>query len=245
MSSPVRARSRTFYLAAVALASLAFGAGVAPAARQASQEEADAIGAAYDALPFCSDASISTVDSTYATWSLIPTGCGYRDPRDTGPEYPIVLAHQTNGVWADYYQSSDTNDACEAAHIPPAVGSDLHVCRPASKRIYVIQGGAFRYRPRTLVQGAHGAFVRLNWHGWGRPAATADGTFTYSDSYDHFAAPITARLSYVALCGSRRIYLHLKIAARDHRDRRRLRFATGTRELSCEPGDARAVTLHR
>ena len=73
----------------------------------------------------------------------------------------------------------------------------------------------------SLPQGAHAVIEKLKWKNWGRPTATATGTFDYVDAYERFKAPVKLKAYGRNRCGHRRSYLRLSISASRAADRKK------------------------
>lgn len=82
--------------------------------------------------------------------------------------------------------------------------------------------GRLKYRPPTVIQGAHGAYVRMRWGFWGQRSATGYGVFSYSDAYDHFRVPIKVHLDRPRPCGERMAFTRVKVTARRSKDARKI-----------------------
>jgi len=186
-----RALQTNTALALTVVASIAL---VAPASakRPATQPELQAVAAVFEDTPRCAMVTISTVDASYARWQHrrpYPEGCV-----DDFPGFGIARL-QGDGTWRPVF-FGDVMVHCSVAKLPVGAGMDLGAC---TDRIYarntVGDDLATAYKPRRIIQGAHGVFQRLRWSWWSSKSAMARGQFDYSDAYVQFRVPVTIKLS--------------------------------------------------
>lgn len=207
----------------------------AQAWREPTYEERLELGDALD-YPACYVGTISTVDQRWASvWVPDPDCPAYVDT--------VIVLHNdpAEGGWVgmDVY---DREDRVCGPDTPMAVGQDLRwddeaACGPASRDIFAIDLYRLRVEPRSLVQGAHGAFKGLRWKGWGGARAFARGWLVYGDAYTRrtLRARVRIVLSKHGVCGRRRVYFKRRVEVVHARDRHWTRYLTGAHTWAC-PG---------
>ena len=217
------------WVAAIIVAGLCVSTGNAVARRNATPPETEAIAGALTVAPDCVAADISTVDPSWAAAYVAGTDC----PEGNG----VIVLHLHNGAWMTAYTGPADDVPCPLDRaVPDNVAKDLGLCFTPSSKVYLPYFEVFKYKPSKLPQGAHAVIEKLKWRNWGRPTATATGTFDYVDAYERFKAPVKLKAYGRNLCGHRRSYLRLSISASRAADRKKLSFATGVQRLTC-PGE--------
>jgi hypothetical protein len=96
--------------------------------------------------------------------------------------------------------------------IPDAVGVDLGVCAPPSRRVYVPTGAKLAFKPARFRYSRAATLEGVRWSRWGGPRATGRGTFVYRDPYSTMRARVIVTLFALDLCGSDRVYLGAQLA---------------------------------
>jgi hypothetical protein len=200
-------------LAALALTAVAATPATAARVPDAAELEelAGATGPPTD--PACVTGKVSTVDER---WGALFAKRGGDCP---DVERVWVLRRPPPGTpggrWSELRQAVRFG-VCrgELPGLPDAVGVDLGVCAPPSRRVYAPVGGGFGFKPRRLPWGASAHVTGLRWSRWNGAAAVGRGTFVYDDRYgDGFRVQVTVTLSKIALCGSNRTYLAKQLVA--------------------------------
>jgi hypothetical protein len=202
----------------------------ASAARPATVEEKAAVSAIYAAPPDCSKVVVSERRSRYARWDFVPSdSC-----EPTGNGFGIAR-RDDSGQWRDFYQASDSSDACPTTPLPTTVGVELRACTRPSRHIYITNFLSQRalIEPRQLPHGAHSFLGPLRWRGWDRPVARARGVLVYSDRTATLKAPIRLRAFRVRFCGAKRIYTRLALTFVRTADSRRYPHFVETRRSGC------------
>lgn len=206
--------------AAVVVASAAAFAAPASANRAPTPEEltelAGATGPPSD--PACVRALVSTVDER---WGAVFARGGGDCPE---LERTWVLQRDAPGTpgnrWRELRQAVRFGVcAQDLPGIPDAVGVDLGVCAPASRRVYAPAGTRFAFKPSRLPYSRNATVTGLRWPSWGGKTATGRGTLVYRDVYGGYRVPVTVTLSAIDLCGSNRTYLTKRLTAVRPQDR--------------------------
>lgn len=228
-------------LVAAVMVVVALGAAhVALADRPPHADERGAILAGVGARsgPSCYTIRVSTVDASWASVTFAPA-----EPGESVDEYVdrcnpadgLTLVHRATSGWRRAWEGEGGAGApfCPVMGVPTAVARDLAACRKRG-RVLIARGTSYVYRPQSLIQGAHGTYVRLRWKGWGKPKATGVGLLKYSDRYDNFTARVRLRASHIELCLGHRVYMRLSTSGIRAVDRRRLGALAGTIDLACD-----------
>jgi hypothetical protein len=219
------------------LAGLAFGERTtALADRPPSAEEASAILTDFGASsePSCYDVRVSEVDPAWARVTFaraLPDETPDEYLARCNPSDGLTVRHNDSTSWRSVTAGSDFY-LCPIKGVPTDVALDLRICR-RPERVLIPRGTSYVYRPRTLIQGAHGAYTHLRWHNWGKPSATATGVLEYEDAYTHFRARVRLRASARQQCRTRLVYLRLRVSGVRQHDRRLIGSLAGTNNLEC------------
>jgi hypothetical protein len=188
------------------LAALAAVAGVttsAFASTPATTDQAAAVAAVDGNDPQCVTVRISSADESYA--ELYDAG----NPDCTQVGDGAVVYHLAGGAWKVAWEGSGP-PSCPH-ELPQAVAIDFKICTGPSKRVYVARDGKLVYKPRALIQGAHGEYINLRWTGWGTAKAVAHGLFFYEDRNETFKLKVRVTLTTRRLCGEKRTYKHMTV----------------------------------
>jgi osmotically-inducible protein OsmY len=217
-------------LTALLLALVALGACVATAAfasRAATDQEAAAVAAAANSDPQCVTVRISTVDESYAELYSA------QNPDCTDADGAAVF-HKSGTTWKDIYENSG-QEGCPR-EMPQAVAIDFKICSRPGKRVYIARLGHLVYKPRSLVQGAHGGYERLQWKGWNTATAVGTGVLDYQDAYDTFDLKVRITLTSRGTCGNKRAYQHMKVRVLTGPADVRRSLSTTDNDLGCTGG---------
>jgi hypothetical protein len=216
-------------LSITVLAAGLLGTTAAIADRPATPDEAARIVSGYDpdADVACFATRVSTAD---ATWALLSTA---RDaPSTCGGGDGFLVLHDAGVPGWEVVAETGGIEPCPFKGVPDAVAKDLRICEPPSRKVFVARGSSLVFKPKMLIQGAHGAYVKLRWSHWGASTAVGRGTLDYSDpSVPRYRVRIT--LSRIALCGAQRTYQDMKVTWADRPKGARKRFFEGKVHAGC------------
>jgi len=212
-----------FALVVAAMALIA--AEPASASRKATEAERAAAAEAMGVPVECATVEVSEVDEAWASF--------YGDESEAcGAGDTAVLRADVTGRFQYVTVAPTELDFCPLQGVPTPVAVDLDLCLRTTARTYVWEyvRQHLKVKPRTLPQGAHGAFQRLRWSTWNRSTAKARGVFIYDDAYENWKVPVRIRLYRPRLCETGVwLFTRRKLTAVRRRDRDRIRFESRRR----------------
>ncbi|HST40092.1 MAG TPA: hypothetical protein VLK58_11310 [Conexibacter sp.] len=223
-------------IAAAGAATFALAAAPATAHRAPTPEELTEMAGATGppTEPDCVSGRISTVD---VRWGALVAKHAPGCPRI---ERTWVLERDAPGTpggrWRELRQGIRFGVcARDLPGIPDAVGVDLGVCAPPSRRVYGPSGDRLAFKPARLRYSRNATITGLRWSEWGGRTARGRGTFDYRDRYGSVRADVTVTLSGIDLCGSDRVYLSAQLTGVTPADRDAVRAYSGRWYRQC-PG---------